>query len=499
MVSRRGLLGGAVFIGAGALTGVAGTAGTAGAVEAATAGEVLNTPYTPLAAPHLLQAEQMVQYQRLLAAGYLPDGLAGHWPLDGEAKGADRSGAERPVTPGPAASWTALRAGGELSFDGTSGAYAATASVLDTTAPFTVSAWVRLSDAATGGADLANMYTAVSQDGAMCSRFLLQYEPAVQTWAFKVRDEAQTVKVSAVATTAAAKGVWTHLAGVWDGTEIRLYVDGAPAGSAATTVSWAATQGFNIGRAKFDSAPVNRFNGSIGDVRAYGRALTGDEIEIVSGRKARYNNTYLVGETPSVVWGQPSDPASWVARARCSSFITRVLRQSYPWATEAYFSTHFHDSGPEAADYHDGFKAGAGPRFQRIRKVADLRPGDLISVHYNGTDANNTGHIVMVRQVKGVFTGSMNFAGETQYAVEIIDSTSDPHGVYGLSTYGQYPDTRMVSDVPGENFTGVGIGHMMFYASDATGEFSRYRFSVNTGSSGTYTVAQRPVSAARIV
>jgi hypothetical protein len=40
---------------------------------------------------------------------------------------------------------------------------------------------------------------------------------------------------------------------------------------------------------------------------------------------------------------------------------------------------------------------------------------------------------------------------------------------------------------------------MMFYASDATGGFSRYRWSVNTSSAGTFAVAQRPVSAARVV
>ncbi|MFE3324609.1 LamG domain-containing protein [Streptomyces sp. NPDC059176] len=490
MVSRRGLLGGALVVGAGALAGVART-------SPAAAAQPLDTPFTPVTVPHLAEAEQMVQYQRMLAAGYLPDGLVGHWPLDG--RGADRSGNDRSVTLGSGAAWTTLRAGGELSFDGTSGAYAATGSVLDTTVPFTVSAWVRLSDAATGGADPANMYTAVSQDGAQCSRFLLQYEPAVRTWAFKVRDEAQTAKVSAVATAPADRGVWTHLAGVWDGTQVLLYVDGQLAGSADTTISWAATQGFNIGRAKFGGAPVNRFRGAVDDVRAYSRVLTADEIAVVSGRTARDNNVYLVGAAPSVAWGTPSDLTSWVARARCSSFMTRVLKHTYPWATDAYFSTHFHDSGPEAADYHDGFTAGAGPRFTRIRKVADLQPGDLIAVHYNGTNPGNTGHIVMVREVKGVFTGSMTFPGETQYAVEVIDSTADPHGVYGLSNYALYPDTRMVSDVSGENFTGVGIGHMMFYASDATGEFSRYRFSVNAGSTKTYTVAQRPVAAARIV
>lgn len=489
MVSRRGLLSGAALVGAGAMTGVIGGAGSA------TADAPLDTPFTPVAAPHLLEAERMVQYQRLLAAGHLPAGLTGHWPLDGS--GADRSGRDRPLTLGTGATWSALRPHGELGLDGTSGAYAATTSVLDTTAPFTVSAWVRLAP----DADRGNMYTAVSQDGTRCSRFLLQYDDAAATWAFKVRAEDQSVKISALATTTPVLGRWTHLTGVWDGTRVHLYVDGTLEGSADAALSWAAYQGFSIGRARWDGAYVNRFKGSVDDVRAYGRALTADEVSLISGRTARANNVYLIGSPSTVTWGTPDDPASWIAHARCSSFLTWVLRHTYGWATDDYFRQYFQDRVPEAADYRKAFTDGTGgPRFQRIRKVADLLPGDLIAVDYQGTVENNTGHIVMVREVKGVFSGVADFSGETQYAVEVVDCTAEPHGVYGLTNYPKYPDTRMVSTVEGENFQGVGIGHMMFYASDTTGEFSRYRWSVNSSkSTNTWPVSDRPVSAARIV
>ncbi|WP_405858316.1 LamG domain-containing protein [Streptomyces sp. NBC_01515] len=488
MISRRGLLSGAALVGVGAMAGGSQRAGVA--VTDVTP----DTPFTPAGTPHLAQAEQLVRYQRLLAAGYLVDGLVGHWALDGS--GADRSGREHPVTLGSGATWTTLRAGGELSLDGASGAYAATGSVLDTTLPFTVSAWVRLASEA----DPATMHTAVSQDGTTTSRFLLQYDNTVSTWAFKVRGEDQTTEASAVATSPAGLGNWTQLTGVWDGTEIRLYVDGQLQGSAATSLSWAAPSGFSIGRARFDGAPVNRFKGAIDDVRAYARALTADEIAVVSGRTARENNVYLKGSAAKLTWGLPGDPASWVARARCASFVTGVLKHTYGWAGADYFLQYFQEKGPEAADYCAAFLNGtAGPRFQRVRKVADLQPGDIIAVDYNGSDPDNTGHIVMVREVKGVFSGTADFTGETQYAVEIVDCTSAPHGVYALTNYPKYPDTRMVGSVPGENLQGVGIGHMMFYASDTTGEFSRYRWSVNSSKkSGTYDVTARPVAAARV-
>ncbi|MFJ2610027.1 LamG domain-containing protein [Streptomyces sp. NPDC087425] len=487
MVSRRGLLGGAALVGAGAVTGVTGGAGSAAADV------VLDTPFTPVTVPHLAEAERMVQYQRLLAAGQLTTGLVGHWALDGS--GADRSGRDGPVTTGTGATWTTLRAGGELSLDGTSGAYAATASVLDTTAPFTVSAWLRLAP----DANPATMYTAVSQDGATCSRFLLQYDDTASAWAFKVRGEDQGVKISALSTTPVALGSWTHLTGVWDGTRVHLHVNGVLEGSADATLSWAATEGFNIGRARWDGAYANRFKGAVDDVRAYGRALDAAEIALISGRTARANNVYLVGSPSTVTWGRPDDLAGWIARARCSSFITWVLRHTYGWADDAYFRQYFQDRIPEAADYRKAFADHTGgPRFQRIRKVRDLRPGDVIAVDYNGTVANNTGHIVMVRQIKGVYPNAANFAGETQYAVEVVDCTSDPHGVHGLASYAPYPDTRTGGSADTDAFEGVGIGHMMFYASDATGEFSRYRWSVNTNAANTHTVAQRPIAAARI-
>ncbi|MEV0485124.1 LamG domain-containing protein [Streptomyces sp. NPDC050508] len=494
MISRRGLLNEAALVGVGAMAGVPHGA------RVAVADAALDTPFTPVGTPHLAQAEQLVGYQRLLAAGYLVNGLVGHWALDGS--GADRSGRGHPVALGSGATWTATRAGGELSLDGTTEAYAATDStdpedsVLDTTAPFTVSAWVRLAS----DADPATMHTAVSQDSTITSRFLLQYDNTASTWAFKVRSTDRATEVSAVAASPAALGVWTHLTGVRDGTQIRLYVDGRLQDSAATTLSWAASGGFSIGRARCDSAPVDHFKGAIDDVRAYARALTADEIALVSGRTARLNNVYQWSPPATLTWGTPDDPASWVARARCASFVTGVLKHTYGWASDDYFLQYFQERGPEAADYCSAFLNGtAGPRFQRVREVADLQPGDIIAVDYAGSDPDNTGHIVMVREVKGVFSGTADFSGETQYAVEIVDCTSDPHGVYALTNYPRYPDTRMVGNVTGENLQGVGIGHMMFYASDTTGEFSRYRWSVNSAKTGgTYDVTARPVAAARV-
>ena len=211
-------------------------------------------------------------------------------------------------------------------------------------------------------------------------------------------------------------------------------------------------------------------------------------------------STFKYNWTSRVRIRGPRLGSTWAIQAQCNSFITAILNRTYPqWATNAFFTQYFGESTPHAGQYQQVWATGQVPHFQIVTRVVDLQPGDLIAVNYVADTGSGTGHIVMVRRPKGVYTGNMTFTGETQYAVEVVDCTSDPHGVYGLSTYAPYPDTRMVSDVDADNFEGAGIGHMMFYAADATGEFSRYRWSVNTSSAKTYTVAQRPISAARVV
>jgi hypothetical protein len=137
------------------------------------------------------------------------------------------------------------------------------------------------------------------------------YRVAQLRGAFKVRSEDQSAKVSALGSTPVTKtGVWTHLTGVWDGTRVQLYVNGVLEGSADTTLSRAATQGFGIGRARWDGGYVNRFKGAVGGVRAYGRALSTAEIALISGATARANNVYLMDATATVTRGRPDDLAS---------------------------------------------------------------------------------------------------------------------------------------------------------------------------------------------
>jgi hypothetical protein len=81
---------------------------------------------------------------------------------------------------------------------------------------------------------------------------------------------------SAVGTSTLTLNTWTHLAGTYDGTALRLYVNGALVATFAQTGSMTATTGaLRIG-GDFSN---EFFTGLIDEVRVYNRALSQTEIQ----------------------------------------------------------------------------------------------------------------------------------------------------------------------------------------------------------------------------
>ena len=77
---------------------------------------------------------------------------------------------------------------------------------------------------------------------------------------------------------------WTHVAGTFDGTTARLYVNGEPRTSkklpAGTTIKSGGR--FLVGT---DAARKGHYHGAIDEVRVYGRALSSKEMEILAGMR----------------------------------------------------------------------------------------------------------------------------------------------------------------------------------------------------------------------
>jgi Concanavalin A-like lectin/glucanases superfamily/PA14 domain/Glycosyl hydrolases family 2, sugar binding domain/Glycosyl hydrolases family 2, TIM barrel domain/Glycosyl hydrolases family 2 len=190
----------------------------------------------------------------------------GFWPLD-EGSGTvahDAAGGHDASLVG-GVGWTTGHTGAALQF---SGGYADTgASLLDTTGNYSVAAWVKLDS-------LGNFATAVSQDGAGASGFFLQYSGADNRFAFS------TLAGRALAPAPPEPGRWYHLVGVYDAAagQLKLYVDGALAGTFAQRCPDAATGHTVIGRAQFGGNQVDFWRGAVDQVHVYDRALSDAEV-----------------------------------------------------------------------------------------------------------------------------------------------------------------------------------------------------------------------------
>lgn len=178
--------------------------------------------------------------------------------------------------------WAAGQSGGGLSFNG-GGAYVSMGDVdaMDGLSQITASAWIRTSaagekhildksgcDGASGGGPF-ELGTGFFVEGK--ATFVIYRASGAST--FEKVDSTTTV----------TDGAWHHVAGVYDGSSVRIYVDGVLSG---TTMAPGITMPGNSnafelgGRCNGYAYP---WNGSIDDVRIYGRALSAAEVQADMG------------------------------------------------------------------------------------------------------------------------------------------------------------------------------------------------------------------------
>ncbi|MFG3103966.1 LamG-like jellyroll fold domain-containing protein [Streptomyces sp. NPDC048182] len=214
--------------------------------------------------------------RKVIAAGAAAGGPGselkggGHWALD-EGSGttaADSGPNGKALKLSAGTTWTPGVKGSALKFDGKDQSAETAGPVLDTTGSYAVSAWVRL-DGLPG-----NYATAVSQDTRrQASPFYLQYGQGA--FAFSTPGEQRARLVTTPQT-----GRWYHLVGVRDATsnQIKLYVDGKLAATAAGGPAYASTGPLTVGRAQWDGNPGDFWNGAVDEVHAYDKALTDQEV-----------------------------------------------------------------------------------------------------------------------------------------------------------------------------------------------------------------------------
>jgi len=104
-------------------------------------------------------------------------------------------------------------------------------------------------------------------------------------------------------------GQWTHLAGTWDGTQVRLYVNGVPAAQRTLDFSGLgdSTCGFSIGGINNSCATEQYFTGVIDEVSLYDRPLLAGEINAIYAAGAAGK----CSTAPSCVSTPPAAIAWW--------------------------------------------------------------------------------------------------------------------------------------------------------------------------------------------
>lgn len=213
-------------------------------------------------------------------------GPAGAWDFD-EASGttaADSSGFQRSAM---LCDGTSRGAGhdsaGGLRLTGGNGCAYATGSMLRTDAAFTVAAWVNLDPG-------AGPSVALAQEGTTASGFYLMYDPGDGKWSLRMPrgDNQQAGLTAASSSGPATAGRWTHLVGTYDGAsrQLKLYVDGAPAGSAThPEPAWRALGYFYMGRARHSGNQFYRWQGSLDEVKVFDYAVSDQQVsQLFSGK-----------------------------------------------------------------------------------------------------------------------------------------------------------------------------------------------------------------------
>jgi hypothetical protein len=162
----------------------------------------------------------------------------------------------------------------------------------------TVAVWVRFSSLmnfdSCGGVDRGTQYILHQRDNRGVSNNLLEGIALVKqtdgTFAFILTSNSGVRDVQPSTTKVTGTGVWHHLAGTFDGTNMAIYVDGNRENMWAHpyALDYDTTRSWYLGRTgecggTGESNYDGKLNGDLDDVRIYNRALSSGEVFLLAG------------------------------------------------------------------------------------------------------------------------------------------------------------------------------------------------------------------------
>ncbi|MGW4728485.1 LamG-like jellyroll fold domain-containing protein [Streptomyces shenzhenensis] len=219
------------------------------------------------------------------------------WQMD-DAAGAGAAAGSAPERTaelrGGAVPGSAGAKGTAVSFDGQDDYAVTDIPTVDTSTGFSVSAWAKLAQMPDHAAIIA------AQPGNHAPGFELYYSKTYDRWAFNQykADEpgAGIARAMQASAGGAQAGQWTHLVGTFSASsdELKLYVNGQLAGTAAYDSPWDARRGLQIGAGSYDGQPGSFFPGAIDELQIFDKPISAAEVtrlygkeSITTGRPAR--------------------------------------------------------------------------------------------------------------------------------------------------------------------------------------------------------------------
>jgi hypothetical protein len=219
-------------------------------------------------------------FYRVGYASSLFSGLAGDWPFDGTASDRSRN-ANNGVTHGVTATTNRAGADSAFYFDG-SGTYVSIAdsSSLDPT-NMSLAFWFRLDSSATAREFVNKM----GAEGTRSLSFGSEYSGSDRKIRFRICTDGWlgTLTDCASASTIAT-GTWYHFAGTYDGTAMRVYINGALENSVPKSGAiFNSSEEVKVGRYGYYSGWV--LHGAVDNVIIWNRALSSNEVwQVYSGQ-----------------------------------------------------------------------------------------------------------------------------------------------------------------------------------------------------------------------
>lgn len=229
--------------------------------------------------------------------------LVGWWKLDdAESTALDSSGRGNHGTLVGGPVWGEGRIRGGLTFNGTSNYVQCSGGTgLDVRSALTVTMWVRTADAANGE---RNAYL---MKGEFTYGMRHRDSNEIEFYIYSLGHQYARVPV-----TSAFNGTWHHLAGTYDGTALRLYIDGEVQATTPWTGPINIDENYyvNFGRnSQGDSTAQWYYQGDLDEVRIYDRALSQEEIQKLL--KPELASMPIPGDGAKDIW--PDAIFSWTA------------------------------------------------------------------------------------------------------------------------------------------------------------------------------------------